>query len=166
MRYCSNMSSNLLGSIEIISVREEERPLLAVLLAEIRAEDKPGQGMEETISGMKRSLDRYDALSSDSAWFLTAFVAGRPVGYASFIRIPKLDRRVGFLYLDELHVVERYRLQGVGSALIERGDALVVEHDLVGIRLLARPENIPAQRFYERLAFSKNEAILYERLLG
>ncbi|MEA1871511.1 MAG: GNAT family N-acetyltransferase, partial [Candidatus Bipolaricaulota bacterium] len=127
-------------------------------------ESRKGESVSD--AGVKESLARYNALSSDSAWFLLALSRDKPVGYAAFMRIPKLDQRIGFLYLDELHVLSGYRRGGVGTALMGRGVALVQDLGLAGIRLLTRPKNVVAQRFYEYLGFSKSESILYERLTG
>jgi ribosomal protein S18 acetylase RimI-like enzyme len=49
---------------------------------------------------------------------------------------------------------------------MKRAIALTRELDLAGIRLLARPKNTAAQRFYEHLGFSRSESILYERSTG
>jgi ribosomal protein S18 acetylase RimI-like enzyme len=163
------MSSDPSALIEIIIVQEGDLPVLAALLRAIHAEDALEEGWKQDSApdaGVRESLARYDALSSDSAWFLLALSCGEPVGYAVFVRIPKLDRRIGFLYLDELHVLSVYRRCGVGTALMEKGVALVRDLGLAGIRLLSRPRNVAAQRFYEHLGFSKSESILYEWLTG
>jgi len=141
--------------------------LLVALLRAVHAEDTLEGGRKEDSApdaGVRESLARFDALSSDSAWFLLALSRGKPVGYAAFVRIPKLDQRIGFLYLDELHVLSGYRRCGVGTALMKRGVALVRDLGLAGIRLLTRPKNAAAQRFYEYLGFSRSESILYESL--
>jgi ribosomal protein S18 acetylase RimI-like enzyme len=163
------MSSNSSATIEVIIAQKGDLPLLAALLRAIHAEDALAEGRKPDSApdaGVRESLARYDALSSDSAWFLLALSRGEPVGYAAFVRIPKLDRRVGFLYLDELHVLSGYRRCGVGTALMQRGVALGRDLGLAGIRLLTRSKNVVAQRFYGHLGFSKSESILYERLTG
>jgi len=163
------MSSNPSAPIEVIIAQEGDLPVLAALLRAIHAEDALEGGRKQDSApdaGVRESLARYDALSSDSAWFLPALSRGKSVGYAALVRIPKLDWRGGFLYLDELHVLSGYRRYGVGTALMGRGVALVRDLGLAGIRLLTRPKNVAAQRFYEYLGFSKSESILYERLTG
>lgn len=50
-----------------------------------------------------------DALSSDCVWFLIAFYRDQPAGLAILARTPKLDARLGFLYLDELYVMHEFR---------------------------------------------------------
>ncbi|MCK4355889.1 GNAT family N-acetyltransferase [Candidatus Bipolaricaulota bacterium] len=163
------MSSDPSATIEVIIAQEGDLPLLIALLRAIHAEDALEEGRKQDSApdaGVRESLARYNALSSGSAWFLLALSRGKPVGYAVFVRIPKLDIRAGFLYLDELHVLSGYRRYGVGTALMERGVALVRDLGLAGIRLLARPKNVAAQRFYEYLGFSKSESILYEQLTG
>ena len=112
-----------------------------------------------------RSLEHFDVLSSDSAWCLLALVDETPVGLALLTRIPKLDDRIGLLYVDELHVLGPWRRRGIGRALLERSTALSRELGLAGVRLLARIDNAPARSLYERFGFQGGETMLYQYLL-
>lgn len=156
------------GKIKVIRVKEEDCPRLLVLLSAIHAEEHPAdtQTVKDVEMGVRESLKRYDVFSSDSSQFLLALFDGEPVGYAAFVRISKLDQRVGFLYLDELHVLDEYRRRGVGTALLGEAFALVNRLGLAGIRLLTRPQNSSAQRFYEKHGFSGDRAILYQWATG
>ncbi|MCK5586178.1 GNAT family N-acetyltransferase [Candidatus Bipolaricaulota bacterium] len=111
---------------------------------------------------MQQSLRLLGALSSDCAWFLIAFYGDQPAGLAILMRIPKLDARLGFLYLDELHVIKEFRRHGIGKALLRRCIKLAEELKLAGIRLLARIDNEPARCLYESVGFRGNETMLYQ----
>ena len=80
---------------------------------------------DSALEGMRKSLRHFDALSSDCVWFLIAFYHDQPAGLAILTRVPKLDARLGFLYLDELHVIRKFRRHGIGKALLRRCTKLV-----------------------------------------
>jgi len=117
---------------------------------------------DSALEGMQQSLRHFDALNSDCAWFLIAFYGDQPAGLATLTRIPKLDARLGFLYLDELHVIHVFRHHGVGKALLRRCIKLAEELGLAGIRLLARTDNETARCLYESAGFRGNETMLYQ----
>ena len=110
--------------------------------------------------GIRQSLCHFDALNSDCVWFLIVFNDDQPAGLAILTRIPKLDTRLGFLYLDELHVLREYRRRGIGKILLARCIKLAHELGLAGIRLLARIDSEPARRLYESVGFRGSETIL------
>ena len=112
--------------------------------------------------GLLRSLDHFDTLESDCVWLLIAFDDDQPAGLAVLTRIPKLDTRLGFLYLDELHVISQYRRRGIGKALLAKCIDLVQDLGLAGLRLLARIDNEPARRLYEGMGFRGSETMLYQ----
>ena len=114
------------------------------------------------LEGLHKSLDHFDVIQSDSHWLLLGHVGDQPAGLAVLVRIPKLDGRLGFLYVDELHVLRRYRRQGIGKALLERCRRLAEEEGLAGIRLLARIENEPARQLYASMGFQGSETTFYE----
>ena len=151
--------------ITIVRATAEDLGDLERLVARIEAEDHPEDSEAASCApaGMAESLSRYDALSSDSAWFLIAYRGAEPAGLATLTRIPKLDARVGFLYLDELHVLSEHRRHGIGSALLLASIDLAHELGLAGIRLLARSDNDPARGLYESLGFQLSETLLYQK---
>lgn len=150
--------------IQIVQATDEHRETLASLIAQIEGEDHPEnpQAAEQAPVGMRRSLLHYDALGSDSVWFLIAFEEDRPVGLAILIRIPKLDDRCGVLYLDELHVLAPWRRRGIGKALMERAIALTRDVGLAALRLLTREENAPARALYEAMGMTSGKSLLYQ----
>ena len=152
------------SEINVTLVGEDDLPQLDNLVHSIVREEAPGNQRDEKRAGesFRQSIERCNIGKSDSAWILLASVSSHPVGMATLVRTPKLDHRIGFLYLDEFHVLEDYRRRGVGTALMTRAFELAKELGLVGIRLLTRPANLPAQRFYEQLGFTRHPSILYE----
>ncbi|MBU1049255.1 GNAT family N-acetyltransferase [Candidatus Bipolaricaulota bacterium] len=137
---------------------------LEALVHSIAAEDHPERlDMAENASeGMYLSLGHFDMLASDCAWVLIALDGDQPAGLAVLSRIPKLDSRLGFLYLDELHVLPKYRRQGIGRALLARSISLTRDLGLAGIRLLSRIDNEPARQLYESMGFIGSGTMLYQ----
>jgi ribosomal protein S18 acetylase RimI-like enzyme len=152
------------SEITIVRATGEHRATLEALVGRIEAEDHPEdpEAAARTPRGMAKSLSRYDALSSDSVWFLLAYSNDRAAGLAVLVRVSKLDGRVGFLYLDELHVLAEHRRRGIGTTLIRSAVDLARELGLAGIRLLTRPDNEAARALYESLGFHGTETLLYQ----
>ncbi len=151
-------------TIRVVIADESHLDALAKLLQAIEAEDRPenAEAALRAPEGMRQSLRYFDALNSDCVWLLIALFGDQPAGLAVLTRIPKLDARLGFLYLDELHVIRGYQRQGIGKLLLARCIELAQELGLSGIRLLARMDNEPARHLYESMNFQGNETILYQ----
>ena len=164
LRYGLAMCENDGSDITIVRATERQRADLEFLVSRIKAEDHPDdpQAAAHARRGMAESLSRYDALSSDSAWLLIAYHDAGPAGLAVLARVPKLDKRAGFLYLDELHVLAERRRRGIGGALMRAAIDLARELGLAGIRLLTRPDNHPGRALYEFLGGQRSEALLYQ----
>lgn len=164
MKYRPGVTENKDSRITIVRATGEHRAALEELVARIEAEDHPEdpEAAARAPRGMAESLSRYDALASDSVWFLLAYEDDRAAGLAVLARVPKLDRRVGFLYLDELHVLAEHRRRGIGTALIRSAADLTRELGLAGIRLLTRPDNEAARALYESLGLRRSETLLYQ----
>ena len=114
---------------------------------------------------MAESRRAFDFWSSDSFWLLCAREEGELTGYATVVRVPKLDARRGFLFVDELYVLEEYRRRGTAAALVQRVCALAGELGYRGVRLLVRSENEGARALYRRLGFREEGPIFCERVL-
>jgi ribosomal protein S18 acetylase RimI-like enzyme len=121
------------------------------------------EAAEHAILASKRSLAVFDYLASDSFWIFASEADGRYVGYAAAARIPKADARIGFLYIDELHVLSGYRRQGHATRLLEMAVTHAMNLRLGGVRLLVDPENAPARQLYKKLGLIERTLILCER---
>jgi ribosomal protein S18 acetylase RimI-like enzyme len=121
------------------------------------------EGGEPAVEGLMRSRARHDLLASDSFWLLLAQVDAQPAGLAAVARLPKVDGRAGYLFVDELSVLPAYRRQGVATALLQHTLALADEWGLAGVRLLVRPENEAARRLYQSLGFDESATLFCQR---
>ena len=123
------------------------------------------QGGDAAVEGLRVSRETYDLLASDSFWLVMALVDGEPAGLATVARLPKADARVGFLFVDELMVLPRFRRRGVARALLGHVIEMAVEMGLAGVRLLVRPENEAARALYRSAVFGESGTIFCERRL-
>lgn len=134
--------------------------LFGAIAAETRADD--ADAAEKGKAGLRQSLAHYDTTGPDGAWLLLAELEGKLVGYALAVRIPKLDLRLGFVFVDELYVLRAYRRCGVARELLEAIHGLAGQEGYAGVRLLVRPSNAAARALYKRFDYAEHEAILCE----
>ncbi len=151
--------------LEIVRLGPQNVPLFGALLRAIAVEASPQDpgAPPRAEAGLRQALARYDFSRSDSFWALLATWEAEPAGYAAVCRVPKADARVGFLFVDELHVRQAYRRRGIGRALLVHVEELARELGLAGARLLARPENIAARRLYRSAGFEEGMSMFYEK---
>ncbi len=152
------------SNIRVVIADKNHLTALEVLVQSIAAEDHPGlsETAKNASEGLRKSQEHFDTLTSDCVWLLIAFDDDQPAGLAVLTRIPKLDARLGFLYLDELHVIPQYRRRRIGKALLAQCINLAQDLGLAGLRLLARIDNEPARRLYEGMGFRGSETMLYQ----
>jgi ribosomal protein S18 acetylase RimI-like enzyme len=139
---------------------DEAAGLFRVIAAESNPQDRSAADVAE--AGFRQSLAYYDLIGSDAVWLLLARVNAQLAGYLVAVRIPKLDGRHGFLFVDELHVLEAHRRRGVAKCLLEAVDDLARQAGYAGVRLLVRPSNAAARALYQRLCYTEHPAILCE----
>ena len=94
---------------------------------------------------------------------LVAEQDGRIVGIASVFSVPVSPKphRVQQTYcnLDTLYVLEPYRNQGIGSALLEAAWDWAKARSLASLQLMTLGENEKARRFYERAGLHEHQIV-------
>ncbi|MBN1858765.1 GNAT family N-acetyltransferase [Candidatus Bipolaricaulota bacterium] len=111
--------------------------------------------------------DLHDAaISRESTLILIADSDSKPAGILVSVQVPKLDRRRGFLFVDELQILPAFRRRGIARALVHRAQEIAKEKGLSGIRLLVRPRNGAARNLYRALGFSAAKTFLCQWLIG
>jgi ribosomal protein S18 acetylase RimI-like enzyme len=151
--------------VEVVQVTHEHLAQLQELWRADWLEEHPqdDQGAREAVVGIQRALNHHDFLHSDSFWLLAAQANGRFIGYMTVIRIPKVDSRLLFLFIDELFVLRSFRRQGVARALLEAAMKLGHSLSAEGIRLIVDAENAVARRLYKTCGFAEGEQIFCQR---
>ena len=61
--------------------------------------------------------------------------------------------------LDTIYILEEYRHQGIGKALLDAAWAWAIEHDCDSLQLMTLGENSDAQRFYERAGMRRHRIV-------
>ena len=153
--------------MEIVRATLRDLDEVELLFRRIEEEARPAEpgAAEEAAEGLYTSQRSFDFLASDSFWLLCAQGPAGFAGYAAVVRIPKLDARRGFLYVDELYVLESHRRAGAARALIAAACEVAVAERYRGVRLLVKKENAPARELYRRLGFVEHDPAFCERLL-
>ncbi|KAF0977415.1 hypothetical protein FDP41_003407 [Naegleria fowleri] len=82
-----------------------------------------------------------------------------PAGFLTLVWLPKLNSKIGYTYVDELFVREKFRRMHVGSLLLKEAKEWTQSLHLAGVRLLVRTENEAAQKLYERNGFDLSETL-------
>lgn len=88
-------------------------------------------------------------MNRENSVFLIAFEGELPVGYVGLSSV--LDEG----YMGNLAVIENYRRQGIGKALMLKLVEECESLDLAFITLEVRASNSPAIKLYEALGFTK-----------
>lgn len=120
---------------------------VATLLHEFNTEfDEPSPG-PEVLAARLRGL-----LATDST---VAVLAGQPAAGLALLTLRSNVWYAGpVALLDELYVVPSRRGQGIGSALLTAGSALVRSFGVELMEVNVDGEDLGARRFYERHGFS------------
>ncbi len=98
------------------------------------------------------------------AWVIVGYHRGQPAGYATVCLLPKLDRRKGFIYVDEIWVRPDFRRLGVARAILGCADALAEDGGLAGVRLYVASDNPAAQELYRRAGYTLEPSLFAEKL--
>ena len=104
-------------------------------------------------------LHRHRSERTDGSVYLLAWVDGVVVGHALVTpasKYPEIEEQLGaFPEVNGLDVADPYRLQGIGTALMEaaRTKAVRLGSDRSG--LAVEPGNVPATRLYDVLGFQQ-----------
>jgi ribosomal protein S18 acetylase RimI-like enzyme len=114
------------------------------MVRELAEHQDEGQYVTGDLASWSGLLGREDVV------VLVAEQDGRAVGYVSALRRPHLWSGTDVLALDDLYVRPAGRDGGVGRSLM-LALARYAEPDRLTIAWGVRPDNLGAQRFYERL---------------
>jgi GNAT superfamily N-acetyltransferase len=153
------------NTIEILIASSAELSAVIELFQSIEKEYNPtdNQAPLRAVKGIKASRRAFDFLGSTSFWLLLARKDDRLTGYLTVVRIPKLDNRLGVLYIDELYVLSQYRRQGLGSALLEKVSEIGRQLSYWRVRLKADQTDESVCLFYERNGFTHSGDGFFEK---
>jgi ribosomal protein S18 acetylase RimI-like enzyme len=143
-------------AIRVDLARLDDLPDLTALLAAIDAETP------RAASAWANSLSTVLNAPPGHYWLWLARRGAQPIGYALVILIPKLDPRRGYLFVDELYVLEAFRRLGAASRLLAAASETATELDCHRVRLLVRESNSGARALYREAGFVEYPALMCE----
>jgi ribosomal protein S18 acetylase RimI-like enzyme len=114
-------------------------------------------GFRDVLAGAVR------AQSPQSAVLVAEGVEGTPLGFIS-LRVSEDVVGVARGHVADLAVIADARRMGVGTALMEAGEAWAREHGLPALSLDVWSTNERALAFYRRLGYSAESSCLVKRL--
>ena len=88
---------------------------------------------------------------------------GKFVGWISMMNIPKISRfkGYGYIYVDELWTEEKYRRQGIATALLKKADEMKESLGAAGVRLYVNTQNPDATRLYRKCGFTGDDTAIF-----
>ena len=134
----------------MLSIRlatDQDVPVLRSLIRELAAYEKKPQKAVVTEPDLLR--DGFGPQPKFRA--LIARWQGDTAGYASFFYFYSTFQGRPALFLEDLFVLERFRGQGIGKALLSAVAKLAIKENCFGLRWEVLDWNRPAIELYERL---------------
>jgi GNAT superfamily N-acetyltransferase len=128
-----------------------------------QAEPGDSDAPQAFVHGFRKSLKRFDFLSSESHWLVAAELDGQYVGYFTAVRVHKADGRAAVLFVDEIMVLAKYRRRGVGRALWREIECIARQIGAWRIRLCVDSGNEIAREFYGGLGLQETPLILCQK---
>ena len=134
-------------SLNIRFTTREDIPTLLALIRELAAYEKKRHKALVNEADLLR--DGFGPQPKFRA--LIAEWNGQPVGYASFFHFYSTFRGRAALFLEDLFVLDQFRGNGIGKALLRAVAKLALDEDCFGLKWEVLDWNRPAIEFYEKL---------------
>jgi ribosomal protein S18 acetylase RimI-like enzyme len=108
----------------------------------------PSAAHDETVQTIRERLTRGSAVM--------AFIDDEPAGFAFY------HRQDSHLYFSRLSVLPKYRLRGVGRALVDFVEKRAIESGSEGVRLGVRVQLPHLKDWYERLGYTVTKYVAHD----
>ena len=136
-----------MNNLNLHPATRENVTVLLSLIRGLAAYEKKPQAVVATEHDLLRDAfgphPKFRALIAD--W------KGEPAGYASFFHFYSTSQGRSALFLEDLFVLDKFRGNGIGMALLSAVAKLAVEEGCFGLRWEVLDWNHPAIEFYKRL---------------
>jgi GNAT superfamily N-acetyltransferase len=136
-----------MNNLKIYSATRQDVTALLSLIRGLAAYEKKPQAVVATEHDLLR-----DAFGPHPKF--RAFMAdwkGEPAGYASFFHFYSTYQGRSALFLEDLFVLDKFRGNGIGMALLSAVAKLAVQEGCFGLRWEVLDWNHPAIEFYKKL---------------
>jgi GNAT superfamily N-acetyltransferase len=139
-----------MNNLNIHPATREDVPALLSLIRGLAEYEKKPQAVVATQNDLLRDAfgphPKFRALIAD--W------KGGPAGYASFFHFYSTYQGRSALFLEDLFVLDKFRGNGIGMALLSAVAKVAVEEGCFGLRWEVLDWNHPAIEFYKKLGAS------------
>jgi GNAT superfamily N-acetyltransferase len=136
-----------MNNLRVRSAAREDLPALLSLIRGLASYEKKPHAVVATEQDLLRDLfgphPKFRVLIAE--W------QGQPAGYASFFHFYSTYQGQSALFLEDLFVLEKFRGNGIGMALLAAVAKLAVDEGCFGLRWEVLDWNRPAIQFYEKL---------------
>jgi GNAT superfamily N-acetyltransferase len=141
------MPAEQMKNLDIRSATRQDVPALLSLIRGLAAYEKKPNAVAATEQDLLR-----DAFGPGPKFrALIGKWKGEPAGYASFFHFYSTYQGNSALFLEDLFVLEKFRGNGIGMALLSAVAKLGIEEGCFGLRWEVLDWNRPAIEFYEKL---------------
>jgi GNAT superfamily N-acetyltransferase len=136
-----------MNNLDIRSATRQDVPALLSLIRGLAAYEKKPNAVVATEQDLLR-----DAFGPSPKFrALIAEWKGEAAGYASFFHFYSTYQGNSALFLEDLFVLDKFRGNGIGMALLSAVAKLAIEEGCFGLRWEVLDWNRPAIEFYEKL---------------
>lgn len=119
---------------------------------------------EEEVNKVKGFFEEHNIFESNHFLLYGAKLNEKYVGYVGACFIPKPDKRLGLMYVDELWVHSDYRGKGISQKLLDKIYEEAEKQGVWRVRLYVGAENDSARRAYKKNGYEeKGDCIFCER---
>jgi ribosomal protein S18 acetylase RimI-like enzyme len=147
--------------MEVYQAGLEDLEWVASLFNLYREFYEQGSDLEGAKAYIKERLENQDSV---------IFVAKNEAQYLGFTQLYPTFSSISMKrawILNDLYVVADARKQGVGEKLLDKAKELAVETGAKSLSLSTAPDNISAQRLYERYGYKRDEEFYhYDLTIG
>lgn len=148
-------------AVQIIKVTKQNYELLAYCIKYRSTGIEPDEQQENEITFENDVIGLFDLMDKNIMHVYIASINSRPVGYISASVIPKPDKRIGTMFIDELWVTDTFRGEGIGRALTKKVIDISEEMGLWRSRLYVSGSNASGIHCYESVGLKSDKKTCY-----
>lgn len=148
-------------AVEIIKVTKQNYELLAYCINWRSTGIEPDGRQKYEITFENDVIDLFDLIDKNLMHLYIASCNNQPVGYISASVIPKPDKRIGTMFIDELWVTDTFRGEGIGRALTKKITDISEKMGLWRSRLYVSGSNDSGIHCYESVGMKSNKKTCY-----
>ncbi len=144
-------------SMEIIKITKENYKEFTEMTEWRRVGVKPNPDTEFKLALEDDVIGLWDLINNDLMHIYMALLNNQKAGYISASVIPKPDKRLGTMFVDELWVPEEFRGHGIAKALMNKVIETSEEMGLWKTRLYVDTQNPSGINCYEGVGMIRDE---------